>query len=141
MKKPFKRTYGVNCEKKQLIVLNKGMLHSEAIRIETIENKSIWSLLKKYINSLNKNEIFTRKELLYSVYGNRVGDGLLNNSYYGTTVDQYRRYITIANCLEIVDRGKYIKLKSIPPNLSIKKLQNHVYGSTWKRWFIPIEEI
>jgi len=140
MRRPFKRTNGVNCEKKQLIPLQKEMLHSNAIRIETIDNKSIWSLLKNYINNFNINETFTRQELLNSVYGNRVTNGLLNAKCM-TTVDQYRRYITIVNCLKIVERGKYKKLKNIPPNLSIKKLQKHVYGSTWKTWFIPIEEI
>lgn len=133
------RARGVNCKKKQLLMLKPGMIHSQAIRINTHRGESIWSLLKNYINSLETNDIFNRHNLLSSVYTHEVVEGGIIACQ--TTVDQYRRYLTIGEMLERVAWGKYKKLKNIPEHLSIHKLKNHVYGRDWKTWFIPIEDL
>ncbi len=131
-------TCGVNCKKKQLLPLEPGMLHCQAIRIRTHRGESIWSLLKNYINSLETNIIFNRNNLLSCVYVNEVVKPI---TVFQTTVDQYKRYLIIAEILEAVSWGKYKKIKNIPEHLAIHKLKNHVYGNDWKTWFIPIEDL
>ncbi len=134
----YSRARGVNCKKKQLLPLEPGMLHCQAIKINTHRGESIWSLLKNYVNSLEINTIFNRNNLLSCVYVDEVVKPI---TACQTTVDQYRRYLTIGKMLERVSQGEYKKLKNIPEHLSIHKLKNHVYGDSWKTWFIPIEDL
>lgn len=135
----FSRARGVNCKKQQLLTLKPGMYHSQAIRIRTHRGESIWSLFKSYINKLEDDALFNRRDMLSCVYVHEVVEGGIIGCQ--TTVDQYRRYLTIAKVLDRVGRGEYKKLKNIPEHLSIKKLKNHVYGDSWQTWFIPIEDL
>jgi hypothetical protein len=135
----FSRARGVNCEKKQLLTLKPGMYHEQAIRIRTHRNEPIWHLLRSYINNLDRNALFNRHDLLSCVYTIEVVEGGITACQ--TTVDQYRRYLTLAKVLDRVGMGEYKKIKNIPENLSVHKLKKHVYGSTWQTWFIPIEDI
>lgn len=135
----FSRARGVNCKQQQLLTLKPGMYHYQAIRIRTHRGESIWSLFRSYINKLNDDNLFNRYDMLSSVYTHEVVEGGIIGCQ--TTVDQYRRYLTISMVLDRVGRGKYKKLKNIPENLSVFKLKKHVYGSTWQTWFIPIEDI
>ncbi len=134
----YSRARGVNCKKKQLLPLKPGMLHSQAIRIRTHRDESIWSLLKNYVNSLDTITIFNRNDLLSCVYVDEVVKPITTCQ---TTVDQYRRYLTIGKMLERVSWGKYRKLKNIPEHLSIYKLKKHVYSHDWRIWFIQIEDL
>ena len=133
------RVRGVNSLKKQLLSYKKvsPSIGYGRTEIRTIDDRPIWSLMKEYINSLDVNQIITRKNLLVAVYGN-LG---IYMSRYPSTVDGYTRCIKIVNCIEKFERGKYRKLKNIPIDLSISKLKKHVSGNNWKTWFIPIEDI
>lgn len=133
------RVRGVNCKQQQLLTLKPGMYHEQAIRIRTHRNEPIWHLLKNYINNMDVNTLFNRHDLLSSVYNHEVVEGGITACQ--TTVDQYRRYLTLAKVLDKVGRGEYKKLKNIPENLSIHKLKKHVYGPGWQTWFIPIEDL
>jgi hypothetical protein len=132
------RARGVNCKKKQLLPLEPNMLHSQAIRIRTHRGESIWSLLKNYVNGLDTNSIFNRNDLLSCVYVNEVVKPITSCQ---TTVDQYKRYLVLADVVESAGWGEYRKLKNIPEHLSIKKLQKHVYSHDWRTWFIKIEDL
>jgi len=133
------RSRGVNCKVKQLLVLKPGVIYSNGIRIRTHRGESIWSLMKNYINTMNINTTFNRTELLSSVYIHEVVIGGITACQ--TSVDQYKRYLVLAEIVESVGWGKYKKLKNIPEHLSIKKLQKHVYAHNWKTWFIKIEDL
>jgi len=133
------RVRGVNCKQQQLLMLKPGMLHSHAVRIRTHRGESIWSLLKNYINKIDINTIFNRTELLSCVYVHEVVIGGITACQ--TTVDQYKRYLVLAEIVESAGWGKYKKLKNIPEHLSIKKLQKHVYNYDWRSWFILIEDL
>ncbi len=132
-----KRCYGVNYKKKQLISI-KINNEFQLFRIHTKGDKSIWFLLKKYINNLKVNEEFTRTDLLSCVYIDEIISGM---KACQTTVDQYRRYITINGFLSHIGYAKYKKLKNIPENVSIYKLKIHVYDKSWKSWYIKPEDL
>ncbi len=133
------RYRGVNSKNKQILPLKPGMLHSQAIKINTHQGLPIWHLLKNYINKLDTNFEFNRYDLLSSVYTNEVVEGGMTACQ--TTADQYKRYLIISKVLESIGWGEYKKLKNIPKNLSINKLRNHVYGYNWKSWFIQLEDL
>lgn len=132
-----KRCCGINCKKKKKIVhiINKKPHH---ILIRTHDDKPIWFLLKKYINDMKKDTIFDRVDLLNSVYRKEV---VIPIRKYQTTVDQYRRYISMAGCLDHIGFAKYQKIKNIPEHLSVFKLRNHVYSGTYRSWFLKVEDL
>ncbi|MCF8019850.1 MAG: hypothetical protein K9L62_10625 [Vallitaleaceae bacterium] len=132
------RTFGVHCEKPQLITdtVNYAAPYRR-VNIRTIDRKTIWSLLKEYINSLEDNEQFTRKDLLYAVY---VEDAAKALTRVETSVDQYRRYITILGFLDHPGRGTYKKIKDLPPFLTVSKAKRAAYDRSWRSWFMQIED-
>jgi len=134
---PYKRCRGVNCAKKSLIVhkTNNNFIRYE---IRTHDNKTIWSLLKNYINNLKVNEEFNRKDLLSCVYVHPLENILCGCQ---TSVDQYRRYITINGFLSHTGHATYKKLKNIPENASIHKLKKHAYDRSWRSWYIKPEDL
>lgn len=134
----YSRSRGVSCKKKKLLPLKPGMYYKQAVKIRTHDDRTIWSLLKEYINGLENNFLFNRNDLLSCIY---IEEVVAPITKYETTVDQYRRYLTIAKVIEKISNGKYKKLKNIPKKLTINKLKNHVSGDTWKVWFIPIEDL
>ncbi len=95
-------------------------------------------LFKEYVNKLDINETFTRLELFKSIYVKEVAIATIR---YQSTIDQYRRWVSMGGCLKIIGYGKYKKLKNIPEYLSISKLRKHVYCNNWKSWYIQIENL
>jgi hypothetical protein len=122
--------------KPQLIIYsNKGEFKS--VPYETIDQKTVWELTKKYINNLKVNKQFGRSNLLRAVYELEVATA------YGQrecAADSYRRALEKVGCIEFVSRGIYKKIKPIPLNLTTNKLQEAAYDSSWRTWFIPLEE-
>jgi hypothetical protein len=133
------RARGVNSKIKQRIwQWEKGRFRYETVFIHTHQDLPIWTLFKNYFNKLEVNQEFTRVDLLSGIY---VPDTAIAIRKCQTTVDQYRRAVALALCMERIGWGKYKKLKDIPTNLTISALKKFVYGSSWKRWFIPIENL
>ena len=130
------RTVGVNRTKPQLLMTYPHMFGRMEVR--TINGHPIWKLFRTYFNKLDINAEFNRSDILHSVY---VPDVAKEIKRYETTVDQYRRYVELAFCLEKIGWGVYKKIRNIPENLSsISHLKKRVYDKTWRSWFIPIEE-
>jgi len=130
----YKRTVGVNCEKKQKIWSRK---EKRVIEITTLGNNPIWTLLKKYINSLEIGRKFRRKNLLRSVYDMNVSEAL-NHSQ--TSIDTYRVYITRLGCIEHVKRGVYKKIMDVPEQLTSSNAKKLAYEEKWKIWFMLPED-
>lgn len=126
-----KRTVGINCKRKQKIIID-----GKVCDITTHGNLTIWGLMKNFINSLEKGSVFTRKELLESVYEIEMGTRM-------TTVDTYRATLLRSKFIEFVERGKYRKLLNIPESTTRSDLIDKVImrQKTWKEWFIPLHEM
>ena len=71
-----------------------------------------------FFNSKKSNKIFTRNE-----YFTAVQKAKLKDSYKDTT----RRYLTAAGYLKDIEPGVYRKLRPIPKDLTISKLQDEAY--------------
>ena len=100
----------------------------------THQNKSIWTLFKTFINSRKKDEIFTRRDLLESVY-------IYHMASYNTAADIYRNSITHLGFLESAGRGKYKKLYNIPAEVTTTRIANALTDrNTWKDWFITLHD-
>jgi len=133
-----KRTVGVRCLRPALIM---DTVHYPApyhrVEIRTIDNKTIWSLFKSYLNKLDHGAQFNRTEMLHAVY---VEDAAKALSRVETTLDQYRRYITILGFLDHPERARYEKVKDIPEFLTISKAKEAAYDKSWKSWFVRLED-
>lgn len=106
--------------------------------IRTHDDKPIWTLLKSYVNNLKTGEEFNRRDLLACVYVPPLVKTLRGAQ---TSVDQYRRWITINGFLSRSGWGIYKKLKNIPENASIHKLRKHAYDGSWRSWYIKPEDL
>lgn len=132
-----KRCCGVNCIKNQRIIYKKDGKYVHLF-IKTHDRKPIWDLLKAYINNLKVGAEFSRTDLLKCIYVPPLEKALAGGQ---TTVDMYRRYITINGFLSHTGHAKYKKLKNIPENASIHKLKKHAYDRSWRSWYIKPEDL
>jgi len=130
------RTRGVNCRKKQYIVLKGDNYRSpERVEIRTINEKPLWHLFKDFINSLDDGHEFSRKELLEGIYVPKAAEALRQLE---TSVDHYRLYSCHIGFIDHIGRGRYIKRHSIPDEMTSTFLKKHAYNDAeWKDWFIP----
>ena len=97
-------------------------------------DKTIWQSIKDFIENIEIDETFTRKELLKFVYKTQM-------AHLETTIDGYRNLLTHAGVLERIGIGKYTKRKNIPKTLSTKQLRDLTNKRNWKSWFTPLEAI
>lgn len=95
-------------------------------------DKTLWQTLKDFINNLEINEKFTRKEIIKHIYVNEIYNSKI-------TIDTYRNLLTNIGILKIVGVGRYVKLKDIPKSLDTKLLKKIANKKSWESWFIPIE--
>ena len=93
-----------------------------------------WETFKKYINSREIGTIITRKQIMYFIYKGPKPP----TSSYGSTVDNYRRCLTILGILEHVDRGKYELCYHIRNNLTSTELHSTAYGG-YRNWFNDVK--
>ncbi len=106
--------------------------------IKSRYNKSLWELMKNYINNIKIGNKFTRKDMLTYIYPSINDDDI---RHIENTPDQYRSLLTNVEILKATDKpGIYIKLQNIPDNLTTSKLKKIVGDKSWRKWFIPIEE-
>jgi hypothetical protein len=102
---------------------------------------SAWSRMKDAINSFEKNQIFTRQQLISRIVNQ---DEIVIITDY--TLDLYRLALTHIGVLEWIETGKYVKKFDIPENFTttkLFKLENHLKWKRpdWKDWFIESEDI
>lgn len=103
--------------------------------IKKRSNKSMWILLKDFINSeVENNQAFTRLEMLEYIYP-KFGEYLLA---YDNSVDIYRSLLMNKN-IKILEpttkRGVYIKRRNIPDKLTTTQLTKIAHDGSWKSWF------
>ena len=82
---------------------------------------STWQMLKEYINNQQIGDTITRKEIVYHIYKGPM-PGKFRGSY-GSTLDNYRRLLTILGTLEHTGRGEYKVKHHIRKDLSTVQLR------------------
>lgn len=104
---------------------------------------SLWEVLKKFINKKKTGEVFYRKQLrvLLPSYQDSKTPAAYKYSRFINTIDTYRNCLSRAGFIGTVKRGQYMKLKTIPENLTITQLEKYVGDKTWRRWFIQPEDV
>jgi len=104
------------------------------VPVTTKDNRSIWDLLKEFINSMSDNDIFTRRDMLHYIYG-------IDSTHRGT-VDTYRNLLTKIGILEMTLKpGRYKRIRNIPNELTTKLLQEMTNQNSWKSWFISLDHL
>ena len=125
-----KRTIGVNCSIKYKVILD-----GKVSEVKTKDGKTIWNLIKEFVNSKKDGEQFTRKELILYIYELPIYS--LNLS-----CDTYRNYITSLGFIKKVKNGVYVKVENIPNETTIKNIVDaYSKRDTWESWFKPLSEI
>jgi len=129
MSQRFKRTRGVNCTKKHIL-----MIDGERHEIKVKEDKSVWYKLKEFINSVPVGTLFARKVMLEYIY---TVDVVATDS----AADYYKCHLNTLGFISTERPGIYRKECDIPMHLTIKKVQEAARAiKTWKGWFIPVHE-
>ncbi len=129
-----KRTHG------QYIPHEEALKWQKRVIIKTRTNKSVWYLVKRFINKrVEIEEKFTRKDMLTYIYPDPdVYHYMRSNN---NTPDSYRHLLTQVKIVKTTDKpGVYIKLRDIPDKLTTPKLQEIAHDKSWKSWFIPLDE-
>ncbi len=80
--------------------------------------------IKKFFNSKKSNKIFTRTEYF---------SALLNSNLRDSYLDTIRCYLVNAKYLKAEELGVYRKLKKIPDDLTLTKLQDEAYPYSIKQ--------
>ena len=89
-----------------------------------------WQTLKSYMNSKKIGSIITRKSLGHAIFNGPHP----RTSSYGSTVDNYRRCLTILGILSHIDTGKYKLNYHIREDLTSSELRAMAYGG-FREWF------
>jgi hypothetical protein len=96
-----------------------------------------WQIIKNYINSKPIGYIITRPKLR-NVACN--GSPLPQGISHTTTVDNYRRCLTILGILELKERGKYKILHHIKEDITSSFLTKVAYSNDWRQWFADLKK-
>jgi len=129
-----KRTHG------QYVPFDKPIMWEKKITIKTRNNKSVWILMKEFINKHARiGENFTRRNMLTYIYPDpNVCHYMRSNN---NTPDSYRLLLNKVEIVKNTDQlGVYVKLRHIPGDLTITRLQKIAADKSWKSWFIPLDE-
>lgn len=103
--------------------------------ITTANNKSIWDLLKKYVNNFPMNEILSRSKMISTIYRE------FHKYIPYNTVDGYLYELRTVGVLKLMTPGKYEKLRDIPINLTTSHLKKVSNKNSWESWFMSIDYI
>jgi hypothetical protein len=133
-----KRTVGINRVKKQLIAVMEDGKYKRR-EIKTKKETPLWYQFKEFINSLEINQRFTRGELLYAVYDEKVVPSLrgINN-----TADTYRSYLRKLGMVVHIKAGIYEKKMHIPSQVTLTTITKATKEvGKWKGWFMPLHKM
>jgi hypothetical protein len=90
---------------------------------------SAWKNLKRYINSYKIGDTILRKDIMDTL------------GYWSmSTLDVYCAHLKKLGILKPITPGLYQKTIDIPQDLSSSLLQEMAYDTSWKLWFIPLDE-
>lgn len=90
-----------------------------------------WEALKRFINGQELETIINRRDIMKLVYD---GGTPPKTSSYGTTIDNYRRCLTILGILEHVSLGRYKLHYHIRDTLTASEVRAMAYGG-YRSWF------
>ena len=132
------RTSGVNCKKKQLTSIQYRNT-CKIIEIHAKDNRSLWELFKEFYNSIDIDQLFTRKEMFLGTYDRESAAAM--RSQPTTTVDVYRCCLKNLGMLELIKPGTYKKKMHLPKSVTISKIHKMSKDNKgWKAWFVPLHE-
>lgn len=102
--------------------------------------KTQWKKVIDFINSLQDNEVFERKQLLMSVYKYSWKNEYYRRTY--TTADNYRLLLLKTGFVKRIELGVFKKLHSVPdiPLYKIRDYAKMFTDQEWKKWFITPEQ-
>ncbi len=103
--------------------------------VSTFNEKSIWELLKEYINKFPMGNVISRMDLISSIYYKYSSLQRYN------TVDSYIYNLRTVGVLETIKPGKYKKLRNIPIKLTTSQLSRVAKKNSWESWFMTIDYI
>lgn len=83
-----------------------------------MNKETLWQNLVNFINSLDDATVFTRKDLMTT----------LDTPRSETTIDTYRRILTVIGYLSEDGRGQYKKNMSIPEYMTSSIAQKQAYS-------------
>jgi hypothetical protein len=107
-----------------------------------MKKSTTWSKLRDAVNSFEKDEVFSRQQLLSKMLQDE-DDKVIIADY---SVDLYRLALTHIGVLEWVSRSHYRKKCSIPPTFTTTKLfklkTQMTWGKSrdWRDWFMKLED-
>lgn len=132
MKKPklqrdFKRPHG------EYLIVKESDRYTKQ-KIEKRDDRSLWVLIKEYINERKNGSIITRDGLIKYLYPS-CGKNMRS---FTNTIDSYKVLLIHENIgvLEKTSiRGQYKKVRDIPDILSLTLLKKIYSDKSWKSWF------
>ena len=86
---------------------------------EKEEKMSMWKRTVEYVNSFKIGDHIFRSQLMNHMYGNKPP----RTSSYGTTADNYRRYLTRLGVLEHIDRGIYEVKHHLKKDVTVNEIR------------------
>jgi len=117
--------------KKQRIVNN----NSKSEMVSTVNDRSIWDLIKEYVNQFPIDHIIERGKIILAIYQ-------MKESYVNTnSIDSYLYQLRYVQVLETIKPGKYKKLRNIPVNLTTSHLSKVSKKNSWESWFMTIDYV
>lgn len=102
--------------------------------VKTRYGKSIWNLLREYINSLDIGTQFSRLDSKLKIYSTlTVAKAMV--SKIGTE-DNYLNYLCKVGILKKVKPGVCEKIQDVPEQLTVTKLRKLATDQNWELWFV-----
>ena len=95
----------------------------------------LWDKFKNYINCSNKK--FNLEDVEKEVYGFPIS--VFNCDWVGDC-HCFLSWVEKLKLIKNISNGYYIKLKQIPIELTSIKAREISNDTSWKSWFIPLEE-
>jgi hypothetical protein len=105
--------------------------------VTTVDDRSIWDLLKEYINKFPTGDIISRSTVISYIYHQKYIKSYLNYN----TFDGYIYNLKAVQVLETISPGKYKKLRDIPIKLTTSQLRKVSNKNSWESWFMSIDYV
>ena len=135
---PNPRSRGVASKKKQIIGVKQENGHYKMTRIHSKDDKSLWSLLLQYFDTLKIGDEFTRLDMLKATYEENVVTAMRGKL---TSVDNYKGYLKVLGFLTTIKPGVYQKQLNMPTHLTVSTVRKAMKERwEWGWWFKPLHK-
>ena len=109
------------------------MIGTRRVEIRTKGGMTIWELIKSFINGLEAEEEFRRKDAIRHVYTEDI-------SHTITSADNYLYDLVTFGFVEKVKLGTYKKKFDVPADLKLSVVRKAKADKSWAAWFKPVHE-